>query len=152
MGWLLLLFIAVPIAELLLLVEIGRHIGLAATLAMILFTGALGATLARYQGLAVLRQFQAETAAGKLPTGAIFDGVLILLAGAVLLTPGILTDLFGFLCLVPPVRGFLKRTLRRRFENRAPGGRVHVSVDSHRPIRDVTPRDPEPAKRNLPLS
>ena len=142
MGGLLLLFIVVPAVELMLLIEIGRHIGTLPTLGLIIFTGALGATLARHQGLAVLRQVQEESAAGRMPAGALLDGVLILLAGAVLMTPGVLTDLFGFLCLIPPCRRVLKAYLRRRFERARKTGRVHVSVGSPAPMRDVTPREP----------
>ena len=101
MATLLALFILVPTAELFLLIEIGRLIGLPATLALIVATGALGAFLARRQGLGVLRQLRARPAHA-IAVGDILDGVIILLAGAVLITPGLLTDLFGFFCLVPP--------------------------------------------------
>ena len=144
MARLLLLFILVPTVELLLLIEIGRRIGTLPTLGLIVFTGALGATLARHQGLAVLRQVQEETAAGRIPAGAVLDGVLILLAGAVLMTPGVLTDAFGFLCLVPAFRRRRKSLSRRRFERAAQEGRIHVSVSPSGPMRDVTPRPSEP--------
>ena len=115
-GWLLLLFIVVPVVELALLIQLGQVVGLPATLALIVFTGALGAFLARRQGLAVIRQVRDEMADGRIPAGPIVDGVIILLAAAVLMTPGVLTDLCGFLCLVPAFRRWLKGTLRRRFE------------------------------------
>jgi UPF0716 protein FxsA len=139
MGSLLLLFIVVPAVELMLLIEIGRHIGTLPTLGLIIFTGALGATLARHQGLAVLRQVRQETAAGRMPAAALLDGVLILLAGAVLMTPGILTDIFGFLCLIPACRRLLAGYLRRRFERAARNGKVRVSVSPSGPMKDVTP-------------
>ena len=145
MGSLLLLFIVVPAVELMLLIEIGRHIGTLPTLGLIIFTGALGATLARHQGLAVLRQMREETDAGRMPAGPLMDGVLILLAGAVLMTPGVLTDLLGFLCLIPACRRLLRKYLRRRFERGARSGRVHVSVTPSGPMRDVTPRPDRPA-------
>jgi len=116
MGKLLFLFIAVPAVELVLLIKLGGLIGLLATVAIIFFTGALGATLARWQGLSVLRQIQTQMAQGRLPTNALFDGVIILLAGALLLTPGFLTDIVGFLSLVPGVRNMIKRTIQKRFE------------------------------------
>ena len=160
MARLLFLFIAVPIAELFLLIEIGRRVGTAATLGLIVSTGILGAWLARRQGLGVLRRMQEQTAAGALPASEIVDGVLILVAAAVLMTPGVLTDAFGFLCLVPAFRSMLKRYLRRRFERAVRSGRMSVSVDvgGHAAppggsggIRDVTPRDPEPSPdRELP--
>ncbi len=147
MGWLLLLFIVVPVVELALLIQLGQVVGLAATLALIVFTGALGAWLARRQGLAVLRQVQGEMADGRIPAGPIVDGVIILLAAAVLMTPGVLTDLCGFLCLVPAFRRWLKGVLRRRFEVAVRQGGPAVSVDfgggpfASREVRDVTPRD-----------
>ncbi len=117
-GRLLLLFTVVPIVELLLLVELGRHLGLAATLAIVLGTGALGAALARWQGLATLRRVQTEMEAGRLPAGPLVDGLLILVAGGVLLTPGLLTDLLGFALLVPTTRRAVRRAVSRAIRTR----------------------------------
>ena len=116
MGKLLLLFIVVPIVELILLIQLGGLIGLWPTIGLIVVTGAAGASLARWQGLSVLRQIQLDMASGKLPGGALVDGVIILMAAALMVTPGLLTDIFGFLCLVPSVRGVMKRMLKRRLE------------------------------------
>lgn len=125
---LLLLFILVPAAELFLLIELGQLIGTLPTLGIIIFTGALGAYLARRQGLEVLRQMRAEMAAGQLPASSIADGVIILLAAAVLMTPGVLTDTLGFLCLIPATRRIIKQVLWRRIEHMIRAGRVHVST------------------------
>lgn len=150
MARLLLAFILVPIVELALLVELDRHVGLAATLGLILATGTLGAWLARRQGLGVLRRMREEMATGTIPAEAVVDGVIIVAAGALLLTPGILTDAVGFACLVPAMRRRLKRYLRRKLEAAVRQGRVRVSFDPHgagfsrRPVRNVTPREPEP--------
>ncbi len=116
MGRLLLLFIVVPIVELILLIQLGGLIGLWPTIGLIVVTGAAGASLARWQGLSVLRQIQLDMASGKLPAGSLVDGVIILMAAALMVTPGLLTDIFGFLCLVPSVRGVMKRMLKRRLE------------------------------------
>jgi UPF0716 protein FxsA len=146
-GWLLILFIVVPVVELALLIQLGQVVGLPATLALIVFTGALGAFLARRQGLAVVGKVRAEMADGRIPAGPIVDGVIILLAAAVLMTPGVLTDLCGFLCLVPAFRRWLKGRLKRRFEGAVRRGETAVSVDfgsgpvGSREVRDVTPRD-----------
>ncbi len=126
---LLLLFTVVPIVELVLLIQIGRVIGFFPTLAIVLVTGALGASLARSQGLATLQKVQQEMAEGRVPAGALLEGLLILLAGALLITPGLLTDLTGFLLLVPPLRAALQRTVARAIRRRmqaqgAPGGVV----------------------------
>jgi UPF0716 protein FxsA len=112
------LFVAVPVAELALLVWLGRRVGLVPTVALILVTGVLGAALARWQGLATLDRFRVAMATGRPPHREVVDGVLILVAGAVLLTPGLLTDAAGFLLLVPAVRRRVRdrlvATVRRR--------------------------------------
>ena len=123
MARLLLLFILVPAIELMLLIKLGAIIGLLPTVGIIVFTGFLGAALTRWQGLAVLRRMQQELAAGQMPAGAIMDGVIILMAGALLLTPGFLTDLVGFACLVPGVRSVIKRVVRARVERAIRDGR-----------------------------
>ncbi len=112
-GRLILLFIAIPLIELYLLVQVGEQIGLAATVALVVTTGILGASLARHQGLATWSRFQQESAAGRPPGQTLLNGLLILVAGAVLLTPGLLTDLTGFALLVPPIRARLVRRLER---------------------------------------
>jgi len=125
-GQLLLLFVVTPAIELALLIEIGSRFGTLHTLALIAITGVVGATLARHQGLRVLREVQAEIAAGRIPAGSLVDGAIILFAGALLMTPGVLTDAFGFACLIPAFRGVLKRLLQRRFDRAVAEGRVHV--------------------------
>ena len=147
MGRLLLLFLIVPIVELYLLIEIGQRIGTVSTLALIFLTALLGSALARRQGLGVLRRIQAEMAQGRLPASSMVDGVLILLAGAVLITPGILTDLVGFLVLIPVTRGWIKAYLWKRIERAVQQGTARVHVDfgvpghptGHRQDRGETP-------------
>jgi UPF0716 protein FxsA len=112
---LLLLFTVVPLVELFLLVKLGTVVGVGPTIALVIFTGVLGAWLARQQGLGVLRRLRAELEAGRLPAGALIDGLLILVAGAVLLTPGLLTDALGFVLLVPPSRAVVRRIVVERF-------------------------------------
>jgi len=133
MPWLLLLFVLLPAVELALLIEVGSRIGTVPTLGLIAATGVLGAALARRQGLQVLQRLQDETRAGQMPAGPLLDGALILVAGALLVTPGILTDGFGFLCLLPAFRRLLKATLRRRLERAIREGRAHVHVWSPEP-------------------
>jgi UPF0716 protein FxsA len=99
-----LLFVAVPLLELYLLVRMGEWVGLLPTIALVVATGILGAALARLEGLRTLKRFRAALAAGRPPHRELVEGLLVLIAGAVLLTPGLLTDLTGFLLLVPPVR------------------------------------------------
>ena len=115
-GYLLLLFTVVPAVELLLLIEVGTHIGAAPTLMIIVLTGVVGATLARIQGLAVLGKIQAQLNRGELPTEDMLHGVMILIGGLVLLTPGFLTDAFGFLLLFPLTRDIIKQVLKRQLQ------------------------------------
>jgi len=128
MAWLVLLFVVLPALELALLIEVGRQIGTLGTLMLILATGVIGASLARRQGLGVLRAVQRETAEGRLPTGSLVDGVMILVAGALLVTPGVVTDAVGFLCLVPAFRRAAKRALLRHWERQLRAGRIQVHV------------------------
>lgn len=114
----MLLFVAVPLVELALLIWVGGKVGLTATVALVVVTGILGASLARWQGMATLSRFQARLAAGELPHEDVIDGILILLAGAVLLTPGLLTDTAGFLLLVPAVRAGVRRWLGGRLKKK----------------------------------
>lgn len=152
MGKLLLLFIVVPAVELALLIEVGQHLGTLPTLGLIALTGVVGAYLARLQGLSVLRRTQEQMERGELPAGSLADGVMILVAGALLMTPGILTDCFGFLLLVPAFRSTVKAHAMARFEKAIEENRVQVHVrtsgfgrDSG-PVYDVTsePLDRDP--------
>ena len=147
MGRLLILFIAVPVVELVLLIEIGQRVGTIATVGLIIGTGIVGASLARQQGISTLARLRNDLDAGQLPAEPIVDGVLILLAAVVLITPGVLTDLVGFLCLVPAFRRWLQRFLKRRFERAVQEAAVGVTKASvvagdrsRQPsMKDVTP-------------
>jgi len=115
---LLLLFTLVPLVELYLLIKLGALVGVVPTIALVVFTGVLGAWLARVQGLSVLRRLGADLGEGRMPTDALIDGLLILVAGAVLLTPGLLTDALGFLLLVPQSRAVVRKMVVSRFARR----------------------------------
>jgi len=106
---LLLLFTVVPLLELFILVKLGNLVGVGPTIALVILTGVLGAWLARVQGLGVVRRLRSELAEGHLPAEAVIDGLLILVAGAVLLTPGLITDTVGFVLLVPPGRAAIRK-------------------------------------------
>jgi UPF0716 protein FxsA len=116
--WLILIFVTLPLIELSLLLRVSRVIEFWPTIGLIVFTGALGAFLARRQGMATWRRVQNEMREGKVPTGDIVDALLIFIAGVVLVTPGLITDLFGFLLLVPPFRKWMKRRLADHFQAR----------------------------------
>jgi UPF0716 protein FxsA len=130
---LLLLFTAVPLVELALLLEIGKLAGLPATLALVLGTGILGAWLAKREGLKTLTRVRAEMAAGRLPADALLDGLLILIAGAVLLTPGLLTDLTGFVLLIPAGRRAIRRRIAARMRRGLASEDPRVIIFDDRP-------------------
>jgi len=115
---LLILFIAIPIAELWLIIQIGGAIGLLPTLALLIVDSLVGAALARSQSRAAWERFNAALAQGRAPGKEAFDGAMIILGGALLLTPGFITDVFGLILLIPPtralVRGYLTRQVARR--------------------------------------
>ncbi|MDH4144086.1 MAG: FxsA family protein [Acidimicrobiia bacterium] len=117
-GVLALLFILVPIAELAVIVQIAGGLGVPATLLSLLVASIVGAWLVKRQGLAALGRVQAELAAGRVPTAGLADGMMILFAGALLLTPGFLTDAVGLALLLPPVRALARTVLARRFQRR----------------------------------
>ena len=129
---LILLFVVLPAVELALLIQVGQRIGTLETLLLIVATGVVGASLAKAQGLRVLQALQAEAQAGRMPTSPLVDGPIILVAGALLVTPGVLTDVFGFLCLIPGTRSLMKTLLRRAFERAVASGRIHVQGEAFR--------------------
>jgi UPF0716 protein FxsA len=123
-----LLFIIVPLLELVILVQLGRAVGLWPTLGLVIVTGVLGAALARAEGLRTLRRFRAELGAGRVPGGALLDGLAVLVGGAFLLTPGLLTDVTGFALLLPPTRRLIQARIRRALERRLASGELRVFV------------------------
>jgi UPF0716 protein FxsA len=128
LGRLALLFVLVPILELMLLIRIGEWVGLWPTLALVVLTGATGAALARAEGLRVFWQFQRELAQGRLPGKALQDGIAVLVGGAFLVTPGILTDLAGLSLLFPPTRRWIQARARAALERRIREGAVRFTV------------------------
>lgn len=125
---LLFLFVAVPVLELALLVKLGELIGFWPTMGIIVITGLLGSTLTRRQGLAVWQQLQARLQQGQLPGAEAVDGVIILTSGALLLTPGVLTDLAGLLGLFPPTRALIRRRVMRYLETHQQTGAFRFYV------------------------
>lgn len=146
--YLFLLFTVVPFIELYLLLAVGRTAGFWPTVAFVLGTGLLGATLARKEGLRVLRGWQAAMAQGRVPEEGILSGVLVLLGGALLIAPGVLTDLTGVLLLLPPTRRLISARVRRVLERRAQSGGGAFRVSTFRMggfgVEDMYPRSPSP--------
>ena len=129
-------FIGVPLLEIALFIEVGGWIGLGPTLALIVLTAVIGAWMMRQQGIGVLMRVQRQLAEGVLPVMEVFEGLCLVIAGALLLTPGFFTDALGGLLLVPAVRRALYRRLRHHIE-------AHV-VDVSGPRPDRAPRAPGP--------
>lgn len=126
---LFLLFLVVPFLELFVILQVGRTIGALNTVAVLVLVSVAGAWLVKREGLGVLRRAQERVRRGAVPGRELVDGVLILFAGALLLTPGFLTDVVALLLLVPPVRAAVRVAVTRRLRHRVDirtigGGRV----------------------------
>lgn len=128
-GLLALAFVVVPIVELAVLIRVGSEIGVLNTLGLLLLMSVVGSWLVRREGLGVVRRVQASLAAGRVPGTELVDGFLILFAGALLLTPGFVSDVFGIALLLPPVRAGVRRLLARRFQARILPGRAGGFID-----------------------
>lgn len=135
-----LLFCVVPLAELALLIWLAQRTSLWFTVGLVVVTGLIGAALARQQGWRTWRRIAVETAEGRIPADALFDAAMILSAGLLLITPGVMTDIVGFGLLIPPCRRVIKRWLAVRL-------RGHVTM--HTSFR-FTPPDDEPPEHVPP--
>jgi UPF0716 protein FxsA len=124
---LVILFVGLPLLELVILIQLGRWMGLWPTIGLVVITGIVGASLAKAQGLGAWLRIRGELQDGRVPVNDLMDGLLILIGGVVLLTPGLLTDLFGLSLLLPDVRRRARRFLRRRFERAVQYGHVRVT-------------------------
>jgi UPF0716 protein FxsA len=153
---LVLIFIVVPIAELYVIIQVGNAIGLVPTLFLLLADALLGSLLLRHQGRAAWIRFNRALAEGRVPHREVFDGVLIIFGGALLITPGFLTDILGLILLIPPTRALIRamsaRIVRRRLAlgatvwsfgtpRRPPGPRPAPDGPSG-PRRQPGPEDP----------
>jgi UPF0716 protein FxsA len=119
MPLLVLLFIVLPIAELYVIIQIGGAIGVLPTLAILIVDSLVGAALARSQSRAAWERFNRALAEGRVPGREVFDGAMIIVGGALLLTPGFITDVFGLCLLLPPTRAALRAFLTRSVSKRA---------------------------------
>jgi UPF0716 protein FxsA len=128
-----LLFVGVPLLELFLLIQVGQWVGLWPTIGLVVMTGFAGAALARLEGLRTVWSIRGELAKGRLPGNALFDGLAILVGGALLLTPGVLTDVLGFSFILPPTRRFFLKKIRKNLEERLKAGAIQVTQISHFP-------------------
>ncbi len=146
-----LVLLVVPLSEIGVFILVGSQIGVLATLALVVVTAIIGTILLRVQGLGVLTRIQATLQENRVPGRDLVHGVMILVAGLLLLTPGFVTDSLGFILFVPAVREAGWRFLRERIVVRpmaAPAGRQHSDPD----VIDLDPADYEsgPARDDSP--
>ena len=128
---LLILFIVVPLAELYVIVQIAGEIGIIWTLLLLVADSVAGTLLVKSQGRAAWTRFNEATTAGRIPAREVADGALIILGGALLMTPGFLTDIFGFLLLIPPTRVFFRKAVVGLFAKRNPLTYVGMKAAPH---------------------
>jgi len=127
-GRLVLLFLLTPAIELGLLIQVNQLIGFGPTIGLIIATGVAGSYLARREGLTTWRRLNERLSSGELPGKELVDGVIILVAGALLITPGVLTDVLGFLGLLPPTRALIRKVLMRRLRSKVEEGSIQMQV------------------------
>jgi UPF0716 protein FxsA len=122
-GLLVLVFLVVPIVELYVIIQVGGELGALNTIGLLVLISVVGAWLVKRAGIGVLRRLQQQLGSGHMPTNELIDGFLIMFAGALLLTPGFLTDVTAILLLLAPVRAGVRSMLKRRFARRLGGPR-----------------------------
>lgn len=150
---LLVIFVGIPLIELMLFLQIGSRIGLVPTVATVVLTGIIGASLAKSQGLQVLSKYQKALAEGRMPHAEVIDGLMIFVAGAVLLTPGFLTDAIGFALLIPTVRAavraFATERLKHQVEVRVANAGTAFTGSSAQSARGSTTQSSQPKSTTL---
>lgn len=126
MRYFFLLLVVIPAAEIAVLLLSGKTIGVWPTLLLLLATGVLGAYLAKREGLQTIRKAQEQLSQGQIPGGAVLDGICILAGGILLLTPGFITDIAGFLLLFPPTRTVFKIWMMNWIRKRIEHGNIKI--------------------------
>jgi UPF0716 protein FxsA len=114
---LFLLFTIIPLIEIWVLIQVGQRIGAFDTIALIVLSGIIGAWLARSQGFHIIAKIQHELSQGQMPTDSLTDGLIIFAGAILLITPGFVTDVMGFVLLVPQTRIFVKKFVTSQFKN-----------------------------------
>jgi UPF0716 protein FxsA len=128
---LFIVFIVLPLAELYVIVQLAGVIGILPTIALLLIDSIAGTMLMKSQGRAAWRRFNEATTAGRIPAREVADGALIILGGAFLLTPGFITDVIGFVLLIPPTRAAVRKTVIGLFAKRNPITFVGMKAAPH---------------------
>ena len=125
---LFLIFVVTPIVELAVIIQVAGSTGVMNTIGLLILVSLVGAWLVRREGLGILRRAQAELAKGRMPGRELVDGLLVLLAGALMLTPGFVTDAVGLALLLPPVRAVLRLVATRRLSRSVDAGRTRWTL------------------------
>ena len=144
------IFIAVPLAELYVILKVGDAIGAVWTILLLAADSVLGSVLLRSQGRTVWRRFNEALATGRMPHREVMDGVLVIFGGAFLITPGFLTDIVGIALLIPPTRAVVRRLVARRLGRRVAvraAGRHDVAGGRHDVEGTATEYEPPPPRR-----
>ncbi len=134
--------VVVPIVELYVLIQVGQALGVVPTLVLLVVMSLLGGYLLKREGTRTWRAFREALAAGRLPAQEVADGALVILGGALLLTPGFATDAFGLLCVLPPTRAVLRRMLTGVVARRLGAGGVLGGLGASSLRRPGAPRRP----------
>ena len=143
MRFLFLLFIVVPIIEITLLINVGQAIGAWNTVGLVILSAFIGVNMLRYQGLSTLARAQQRMDQGQIPGSEMIEGIVLAVGGALLLTPGFVTDVIGFLCLIPYTRKRLARLLLSRFTVVAMSHRQTTTMDDGSVERENPRRRPD---------
>ena len=133
------IFVAIPFVEIMIFMSVGDSIGFMNTLFMALLTAILGGLIVQYQGLHTLTHIRAALNRGQIPLNDFFDGICLIAAGALLITPGFLTDFIGFSLLVPPIRSALRHLIKKHtnWEDAAPPPHSHRTRQKNGDIIDA---------------
>lgn len=129
LHYLIALFIGLPIIELVLLIKVHGAVGFWPTLLLVVLTGTIGASMVRRQGIALLFKIRREMQQGHMPAPQMVDGIMLLFAGAFLITPGLITDTVGFSLLIPAFRRAIRKGLRKKLEEKVRNGNVQIHIN-----------------------
>ena len=135
---LLLLFVGIPVLEISMFISVGTVIGLGPTLAIVIATAIIGAVLVKKQGLKTLFSAQKNLRNNQLPIHEFFDGLILIVAGLFLITPGFVTDSIGLLLFLPQIKMFLKNIISNLLVARTAAG-VYTNINNTEPIRPTNP-------------
>ncbi len=128
--YLILLFTIIPVTELIILINLSHTFGILNTFLLVVGTGVIGAYIARLQGFIILKDIQDQLNRGNMPTEQMISGVMLLVGGLALLTPGLLTDIFGLLLLFPITRELIKIWLKKKLKNDLSGESGTITVEA----------------------